>query len=128
MSLRVRLNFLITLLFISLFIFSSFYIIANSRDAVHREVQSTANLALQLIQIANTSASVNEESQLLLLQKLSELDKTRHLHIELSNPTEILENFHPDGGQRDKHFDHVGSQEQDRKWAVQSHERSFGSS
>ena len=92
MSLRVRLNFLITLLFISLFICSSFYIIANARTSVHREVESTAHLALQLIQIAITSASVEQdaEKQLQLLKSLADVDETRHLHIDLSNPNDVL--------------------------------------
>ncbi|MCZ6802679.1 MAG: hypothetical protein O7D86_01770 [Proteobacteria bacterium] len=60
MNLRVRLNLLITLLFISLFVCSSFYIIANARTAVHREVESTAHLALQLIEIAISSDEIDE--------------------------------------------------------------------
>ncbi len=92
MSLRVRLNLLITLLFISLFICSSFYIIANARNAVQHEVESTAELALQLIQIAFSSAALesDEAKQLQLLQKLSELDETRHLHIDIYNSNEVL--------------------------------------
>ena len=89
MSLRVRLNLLITLLFISLFVCSSFYIIANARNAVKNEVESTAHLALQLIQIAisPTSLEADKQRQLQLLRKLSELDETRLLHIDIRNPT-----------------------------------------
>ncbi len=92
MSLRVRLNFLITLLFISLFICSSFYIISNARKTVQYEVESTAQLALKLIQIAISSESSNadENSQLKLLQSLAELDQTRHLYIDIQSPTVIL--------------------------------------
>ena len=92
MSLRVRLNLLITLLFISLFICSSFYIIANARTTVHQEVQSTAHLALQLIQIAISSASVEQdaERQFQFLQHLAQVDETRHLHIEIRNPHDVL--------------------------------------
>ncbi len=92
MSLRVRLNLLITLLFISLFVCSSFYIIANARSTVHQEVQSTANLALQLIQaaIAMTPAEENKGAQLHFLQSLSKLDETRHLNIEIRNPHDVL--------------------------------------
>ena len=92
MSLRIRLNLLITLLFISLFICSSFYIITNARIAVQHEVESTANLALQLIQVAFTSASLesDEQKQLQVLRKLSELDLTRHLHIDIYNSNDVL--------------------------------------
>jgi len=90
MSLRVRLNFLITLLFISLFVCSSFYIISNARKTVHREVESTAHFALKLIQIAVSSESPEEDKQLKLLQSLSELDQTRHLYIDIQNPRATL--------------------------------------
>lgn len=92
MSLRVRLNFLITLLFISLFVCSSFYIIANARKTVQHEVESTAQLALQLIQIAISSASpeTDEQKQIALLRKLSELDETRQLHIDIRHSSDSL--------------------------------------
>ncbi len=92
MSLRVRLNFLITLLFITLFACSSFYIISNARKSVQYEVQSTAHLALKLIQIALSSESSeeNDSKQLKILQNLSELDQTRHLYIDIHNPTTTL--------------------------------------
>jgi len=92
MSLRIRLNLLITLLFISLFICSSFYIITNARIAVQHEVESTADLALQLIQVAFTSTSLesDEKKQIQVLRKLSELDLTRHLHIDIYNPNDVL--------------------------------------
>lgn len=92
MSLRIRLNLLITLLFISLFICSSFYIITNARNAVQHEVESTANLALQLIQVAFTSTSLetDEHKQIQVLRKLSELELTRHLHIDIYNSNDVL--------------------------------------
>ncbi|MBL1142387.1 MAG: hypothetical protein HND53_10185 [Proteobacteria bacterium] len=92
MSLRVRLNLFITLLFISLFACSSFYIISNARETVGHEVESTAHLALKLIQIAFSSDSIekNEKKQLKLLRALSELDQTRHLYIDIQNPDSKL--------------------------------------
>jgi two-component system sensor histidine kinase UhpB len=92
MSLRIRLNLLITLLFIGLFICSSFYVIANARKAVQHEVESTAQLALQLIQIAISSVSMEAEEQdkLKILDSLSSLDETRHLRIEIRNPADVL--------------------------------------
>lgn len=92
MSLRVRLNVLITLLFVSLFVCSSFYIISNARKTVQYEVESTAHLALKLIQIAISSNLNNEDQdrQLSLLESLSELDQTRHLYIEIQSPSSKL--------------------------------------
>lgn len=92
MSLRLRLNLLITLLFIFLFIISSYYILANARNSVQREVESTARLALQLIQLAIASADIEEDSdkQFRFLDKLAQLEETRHLRIELNNANEIF--------------------------------------
>ncbi len=92
MSLRLRLNLLIILLFLFLFIISSYYILANARDSVQREVESTARLALQLIQIAISSADIerNSERQFNFLDKLSQLEETRHLRIEINNANEIF--------------------------------------
>ena len=92
MSLRVRLNCLITLLFISLFVCSSFYIISNARKTIRHEVESTAHLALKLIQIAIASetADTNNAKRLTLLQSLTELDQTRHLHIDIKSPRATL--------------------------------------
>ena len=92
MSLRIRLNFLITILFISLFVCSSFYIIANARDAVQHEVESTANLALQLIEIAFSSTILksDKQKQIEVLKKLSEQDLTRHLHIDIANSNDLI--------------------------------------
>jgi two-component system, NarL family, sensor histidine kinase UhpB len=92
MSLRVRLNFLITLLFLSLFVCSSFYIISNARKTVEHEVKSTADLALKLIQVAISSESIkkDEDQQLKLLQGMSELEQTRHLYIDIQNPNTRL--------------------------------------
>ncbi len=99
MSLRLRLNLLITLLFLFLFIISSYYILANARDSVQREVESTARLALQLIQIAISSADIEQDSdrQFAFLDKLSQLEETRHLSIELNNADEIFTPVEPLG-------------------------------
>ena len=92
MSLRVRLNLLITLLFIGLFIFSSFYIISTARSTVRHEVESTAKLALNLINIAISSSSYEQDADkhLNLLNSLTELDQTRHLYIDIQSPNERL--------------------------------------
>lgn len=92
MSLRVRLNLLITLLFIWLFIFSSFYIISNARKTVQHEVETTADLALKLIHIAISSSRLeqNKDEHLALLNNLSKLDQTRHLYIDIQSADGLL--------------------------------------
>ena len=92
MSLRIRLNILITTLLIILFLCSSFYTISHARNSVHSEVESSTQLALQLIQAASAFMLPNsdEQKQVKFLRKLTELDTIRHIHIEIRSPTDVL--------------------------------------
>lgn len=91
MSLRIRLNIIITTLLLILFLCSSFYTITNAKRSVRSEVESSTQLALQLIQAASTSSVFGAGDQKLnFLRKLAELKTIRHLHIELRSPTDIL--------------------------------------
>lgn len=83
MSLRVRLNLLITLLFILVLLGGSSYLISNARTSVEEEMQSTAHLTLQLIEVvlANNAGSGRPDLQNSLLQHLATLETTRHLQI-----------------------------------------------
>ena len=83
MSLRFRLNLSITTLFILILLGGSLYIIRNARLAVSDEMESTANLTLQLVEVVLASVQMTEQSglQQKLLDKLSRLERTRHLRI-----------------------------------------------
>ena len=85
MSLRFRLNLLITLLFALILLAGSFYVINNARAAVNEEMQSVSKLTLQLIEIAlmSNTASNTSESQQSVLENIANLESTRHLEIEL---------------------------------------------
>ena len=85
MSLRFRLNMLITLLSVLILFAGSFYVINNARTAVKEEMQSVSKLTLQLIEIAlmNDTASSTSESQQGVLENIANLESTRHLEIEL---------------------------------------------
>ena len=85
MSLRFRLNLLITLLFALILIAGSFYVINNARTAVKEEMQSVAKLTLQLVEIAlmSNSGSSTPEIQQNVLGNIANLESTRHLEIEL---------------------------------------------
>ena len=63
MSLRIRLNILITTLLIILFLCSSFYTISHARNSVHSEVESSTQLALQLIQAVSVSFLSDSDEQ-----------------------------------------------------------------
>ena len=83
MSLRIRLNLLITTLFVLILLGSSVYVIRNARLAVSEEMESTANLTLQLVEVVLASVQMTEQSglQQKLLDRLSRLKRTRHLQI-----------------------------------------------
>ena len=86
MSLRFRLNILITLLFALILVAGSFYVINNARTAVQDEMQSVAKLTLQLVEIAlmsNADSSSTPENHQNVLEKIANLESTRHLEIEL---------------------------------------------
>ncbi|MEX2523976.1 MAG: ATP-binding protein [Gammaproteobacteria bacterium] len=83
MSLRLRLSFLITVLFLVIFIASSFYIIRNARLAVQEEMVSTADLTLQLVETTLATAEMSQQPELQqrLMDRLSDVEATRHLQI-----------------------------------------------
>jgi len=85
MSLRFRLNILITLLFALILLAGSFYVINNARTAVQQEMQSVAKLTLQLVEIAlmSNAGSSTPEIHQDVLEKIANLESTRHLEIEL---------------------------------------------
>ena len=59
---------------------------------MHSEVESSTQLALQLIQAASAFMLPNsdEQEQVKFLRKLTELDTIRHIHIEIRSPTDVL--------------------------------------
>lgn len=98
MSLRFRLNLFITLLFLLIFIGGSFYVIEIARKSVRSEVQSSANLALQLINIALTSSKDSNSiaAQTQVLEEIARLESIRHLDIEIyraNNPFRSKQNI-----------------------------------
>ncbi|HKK15931.1 MAG TPA: ATP-binding protein [Gammaproteobacteria bacterium] len=85
MSLRFRLNLFITILFLLIFAGGSFYVIEIARNSVRSEVQSSAHLALQLINIALTSSKGSNSiaSQTQVVEQIARLESIRHLDIEI---------------------------------------------
>lgn len=83
MSLRVRLNLLITLLFVLVLFSAGAYVIHGARRAVSEEMQSTSSLALQLVDLILAGADRLDQDKLqdYLVEKFSQLESTRHLQI-----------------------------------------------
>ena len=86
MSLRTRLNLLITLCFGLILILGAVFVIHQARNAVHEEVSSTANLTLRLIEIAlsnNRAENTIGGARGNVVRQIARLGETRHLHIEI---------------------------------------------
>lgn len=85
MSLPVRLNALIAICFAIVLLAGIFMVINHARHAVMDEVRSTANLTLQLIEIAVSNAKIDEQYvpglQHNVVQQLANLKEARHLYI-----------------------------------------------
>lgn len=86
-SLRSRLNLLITLSFALILLLGISFVINRARLAVQEEVSSTANLTLQLVEIALQNAEVGMDVkpglQQRIVNQIAGLGETRHLHLEI---------------------------------------------
>ena len=98
MSLRVRLNLLITTLFLVILLGSSFYVIHNARLAVRGEMESTANLTLQLMEAMLASAELSRQPRLQqqILDNFSRIEATRNLQIHVVRSMTAEHQFPPD--------------------------------
>ena len=85
MSLRFRLNILITATFVAMLLLGTAVVIYDARRAVSVEIESTAGLAIQLLEIAVAGAEPlqHEELRNHLLQRIGAFDSARHLHMIL---------------------------------------------
>ncbi|MBM2830820.1 MAG: signal transduction histidine kinase, glucose-6-phosphate specific [Gammaproteobacteria bacterium] len=98
LSLRLRLNLFITLLFALILLGGSVIIISNAREAVRDEIQATAHLTLQLIEIAfaSTVYDVRFDLREKVLNQIAHLESTRHLDIQLYQSYSTEQKIPPD--------------------------------
>jgi two-component system sensor histidine kinase UhpB len=85
MSLRFRLNLLLSVMFVTILVLGIVLVIGNARRAVLEETESTARLALQLLEAAYQSADEAGVAALQsrLREQLAELESARHLQVSL---------------------------------------------
>jgi two-component system sensor histidine kinase UhpB len=85
MTLRFRLNLLITLLFVVVFLGAGVYVVNNARRAVREEIQSSAHFALQLVELVLAGAAGDSQREIRsdILGRFSLLESTRHLQIRV---------------------------------------------
>ncbi len=92
MSLRTRLNLLITLLFVFCMLGAGAYVINNARDGVNTRIETTAYLAMQLVEAAIISGDTGARDELRLLVQLAGLQITEHLKIAISHEENLPAN------------------------------------
>jgi two-component system sensor histidine kinase UhpB len=87
MNLRLRVNLLVTLVFLALLGAGAALVIVKARTAVAEEVRASAHLALQLV--SASAAGVGGAAGARLIERFAELDDVRHLRIEIDRDGEI---------------------------------------
>jgi two-component system sensor histidine kinase UhpB len=85
MSLRFRLNLLLSVMFVTILVLGTVLVIGNARRAVLEETESTARLALQLLEVAYDAADPAGVAALQdrLREQLSDFESARHLQVLL---------------------------------------------
>ncbi len=97
MSLRIRLNILITLLFALVLVGAGSFVISKARHSVSEEIESSARHTLQLIEVLLDSVDLSgqEGLQELVIEKLSKLQSARHLRISVQRPSIRMKSIGP---------------------------------
>ncbi len=87
MSLRYQVNIRILIISFCILIMGGSIAIWQARNAVFEEVDSSINLALQLIRLGFSSIPTHDMDETEWVYRLSVLEQTRHLNITLKKPT-----------------------------------------
>ncbi|MGZ5017731.1 MAG: histidine kinase, partial [Methylobacter sp.] len=87
MSLRYQINIRILISSLCILILGGSIAIWQARDAVNKEIDSSINLAVQLITFGFSQASQTPFNETDWLLKFNSLNQTRHLSIQLKNPS-----------------------------------------
>lgn len=86
-SLRIRLNLMIMTTVILIIGLGSLFAVYNARRSVEREIDSTVNLALHLIEAGVADSTAHERPVTEWLLQLGRLEHTRHLRIQVAGTT-----------------------------------------
>ena len=87
MSLRYQINLRILLSALCILILGSTVTIWQARNAVNNEVESSINLAVQLVELSLKQSQSNQQASMDWLPQLAILKATRHLNIQLKQPS-----------------------------------------
>jgi len=93
MSLRYQINIRILISSLCILILGGSIAVWQARDAVNKEIDSSINLAVQLISFGFSQASQTPLNETDWLLKFNSLNQTRHLSIQLKNPSGQIISF-----------------------------------
>lgn len=110
LSLRFRLNLMIALTMLAILGLGTLFAIHNARRSVAEEINSTVNLALQLIEVSLADSPAASPPLGSWLSQLNRLDKTRHLRIQVTPFPESFSANEPAQA-------HAGSEGKPRRWS-----------
>lgn len=110
LSLRFRLNLMIVLTMLAILGLGTLFAIHNARRSVAEEINSTVNLALQLIEVSLADSPNSSPPLGNWLSQLNRLDKTRHLRIQVT-PSPVTFNGNEPA------LPHVSSEGEPQRWS-----------
>nr|WP_305910253.1 histidine kinase [Methylomarinum sp. Ch1-1]MDP4521731.1 histidine kinase [Methylomarinum sp. Ch1-1] len=87
MSLRFQITYRVLLFAVGIMVLGGAVAIWQARNAVDDEVESSINLALQLVKLGFSAAPNPELDQTDWIYRLNALKQTRHLNIQLKDPS-----------------------------------------
>jgi two-component system sensor histidine kinase UhpB len=91
LSLRFRLNLMVVLAMVAILGLGTLFAVHNARRSVAAEIDSTVNLALQLIEVSLSESRNSADSLNDWFSQLNRLDKTRHLRIQVRQTSNKLD-------------------------------------
>ena len=90
MSLRYQINLRIFISSLCILLIGGTLAIWQARDAVNKEIDSSINLAVQLISFGFSQASQTPFNETAWLPKFNSLNQTRHLSIQIKEPSGLI--------------------------------------
>jgi len=91
LSLRFRLNLMITLAMFTIFMVGGGVVLHHARRSVENEVRSSVAMALQLMDAGLAHAQTDDKAVMAWLAEMGKMEKTRHLRIRIQQiPEKII--------------------------------------
>lgn len=104
MTLRNQINFRILTSILFVLCLSAFLVIVQARNSLAKEINSSVNLAVELIQLGVSESGAMSTELIQKLNKIASLNETRHLNIRIKQPSGELIRLAAENTQRTKNL------------------------